>query len=102
MHSKRCDTYKKQRDEVHDIMMAREAAGKGCAPMDVSALTFGNKGKKGKKGGKKEQSQTEGKTNHWQQNPNKQQNTQYQNPPGKDNPDKDKECFYCKKKGHIK
>ena len=74
----------------------------------------GKKGKKGKKGGKKESSANDGKTTQYQQwqqyghnqewqRHGQQQKNQYQNQSEKkDNPDKDKECFYCKKKGHVK
>eukprot|EP00974_Lingulodinium_polyedra_P098113 9511640-Lingulodinium_polyedra.AAC.1 len=83
LHSARLSTYKAVREEVRDILLARQAVA-GPAPMDVGEL---GKGKaKGKTKGVKGKDFEKGKKGKGKQ--------QAYRP--------DIVCHYCQKKGHIK
>ena len=82
-HAGRLNTWSLLREELMDIVRTQKFLQESPQPMDIGALPKG-KGKKGKgKGKSKDSGKGKGET--------------------KNNVDnKDKECFYCKKKGHVK
>ena len=94
LHSRKCKTYQKCREEVRDILRAREAAG--TTPTMEDELHREAKGKKGESrdDGKGSETSDLGKGN------------QYQGGKGRygqnGNPHSAKVCYYCDKTGHVK
>ena len=82
MHSSRYTSYEMIKEEVLGVVTSREATG--IVPMMVDALS------KGKGKGKDKKGKYKSKTPPWVHTH------------AGENPDKDKTCFYCDKKGHTK
>ena len=92
-NSARLQTFQQVRTELLEIARTNRVLQQMPAPMDIGALPKG-KGKGGKKGGKGDQKGSKGGK------PSTKDGKSKDGP--KSNPNADKECFYCKKKGHIK
>ena len=92
-NSARLTTFQQVRTELLEIARTNRVLSQMPAPMDIGALPKG-KGGKGKKGkgdqkGGKGSGKSATKDGKGKETP-------------KTNPNADKECFYCKKKGHVK